>query len=198
VANVVNRHPAHLASAAATIQSLGRGRVVLGLGAGAGPGSDYAGEFNAIGVDLGDLDTRRRRLIETIQVLRQIWHGGGDHDGEFFTLRGLEAVVGTDVTLPRLIVGASSVGTVRLAAAHADGVNIVGSPGWERLVELACELTTGRDFEISVFMALEPDHPTGGELDSMVEIGVDSRVLAVEAPYPFDRLRAIADRLQSP
>ena len=197
VANVVNRHPALLASAAATLQSLGRGRVVLGLGAGAGPGSYYAGEFDAIGVELGDLASRRRRLVETIEVVKQIWNGGGDYAGEFFTLNGLDAVVGSDVPLPPLVVGASSAGTVELAATHADGVNVVGGPGWERLVELARDLTAGRRFEISVFMALDPDHPTGGELDSMVDLGVDSRVLSVVAPYPVDRLHQIADRLRS-
>jgi hypothetical protein len=76
-------------------------------------------------------------------------------------------------------------------------VNIVGGPGWERLVERARDLTVGRRFEISVFMALDPDHPTGGALDAMVELGVDSRVLSVIAPYPVDRLHGIADRLRS-
>lgn len=197
VANVVNRHPAQLASAAATIQSLGGGRVVLGIGAGAGPGSHYAGEFDAIGVELGDLASRRRRLVETIEVVKQIWNGGGDYAGEFFTLTGLEAVVGDDVALPPLVVGASSAGTVELAATHADGVNIVGLPGWERLVELARDLTADRSFEIGVYKLIDPDHPTGGDLDSMIDLRVDSRVLGVAAPYPVDRLHDIADRLRS-
>ncbi len=42
VANVVNRHPALLTSAAATLQSLSGGRAVLGLGAGAAPGATFA------------------------------------------------------------------------------------------------------------------------------------------------------------
>ena len=196
VANVVNRHPALLTSAAATLQSLSGGRGVLGLGAGAAPGATFAGEHEAIGRDLGDLDGRRRRLAETIEVMRLIWSGGGDHQGEFFTLRALEAVVG-DEAPPPIVIGAGSTGTVELAAAHADGVNILIRRGWQDLVRLARDVAPDRRFEISVYDIVDLDHPTGGDTEAMVDLAVDRRVLAVRAPFPSARLDAIADRLRS-
>lgn len=196
VANVVNRHPALLTSAAATLQSVSRGRGVLGLGAGAAPGATFAGEHEAIGRDLGDVAARRRRLVETIEVMKLIWRGGGDHRGEFFTLSALEAVVG-DEPLPPIVIGAGSAGTVEVAAAQADGVNILIRPGWQDLVRLARDMAPDRRFEISVYDMIDLDHPTGGETEAMVELDVDCRVLSVRAPFPSARLDAIADRLRS-
>ncbi|MGE4606204.1 MAG: LLM class flavin-dependent oxidoreductase [Myxococcota bacterium] len=148
VANVVNRHPALLTSAVASLQSLSGGRAVLGLGSGAAPGSRFAAEYEAIGHDLGDLGSRRRRLVETIEVIKLLWKGGGDYHGKFFTLNGLEGVVGTE-PLPPIVVGASSVGTVETAAAHGDGVNIAMRPGWQDLVRLARDIAGSRHFEVS-------------------------------------------------
>ena len=196
VANVVNRHPALLTSAAATLQSLSGGRSVLGLGAGAAPGAPFAGEHEAIGRGLGDLSERRRRLAETIDVLRLIWKGGGDHHGEFFSLNGLDGVVGHEQP-PPIVIGASSIGTLEIAAAHADGVNIIVRPGWQDLVRAARDLTTDRPFEISVYDMIDLDHPTGGATDTLTTLGVDCRVLAVRTPFPASRLHAIADRLRS-
>ena len=42
VANVVNRHPALLANAAASVDLISGGRFVLGVGAGASPASPFA------------------------------------------------------------------------------------------------------------------------------------------------------------
>lgn len=196
MANVVNRHPVLLTSAAATLQSLTGGRVVLGLGAGAAPGATFAGEHDAIGRELGDLGARRRRLVETIEVMRLIWKGGGDHQGEFFTMRALEAVVG-DEPQPPIVIGAGSKGTVEIAATHADGVNILIRPGWRDLVRQARDAAPDRPFEISVYDIIDLDHPTGGDTEGLAELGVDCRVLAVRAPFPSARLDAIAERLRS-
>lgn len=55
VANIVNRHPAQLASAVNSLQSLAPGRLTLGVGSGAAPGSRFAVEHEAIGRELGDV-----------------------------------------------------------------------------------------------------------------------------------------------
>lgn len=195
VANMLNRHPVLLTSATATLQSMSRGRAVLGLGSGAAPGSLFAGEHEALGRDLGDLDRRRRQLVETIEVVRFVWAGGGDHRGEFFELNGLESVVG-DEKLPPVIVGASSSGTVDLAVRHGDGVNVLVRPGWQDLVARAREMAGGRPFEISVYDLLDVDHPLGGEVDEMLALGVDCRVLAVRPPYPTELIGMLGERVR--
>ncbi|MFQ5556002.1 MAG: LLM class flavin-dependent oxidoreductase [Acidimicrobiales bacterium] len=197
VANVVNRHPVLLASAAATLQSLSSGRAVLGLGAGAAPGSRFAGEHEAVNRPLADGAGRRRHLIETIEVIRHLWGGGGDHAGEHHRFTGLEGVVGPEPR-PPIIVGATSARTVELACRHADGVNVRVGPGLVELVGLARDLTRGRPFEISIFDDFDPAHPLGGELDPLSELGVDRRVLAIRAPYPLRELDRVAERLRAP
>jgi len=196
VVNVANRHPARIASAAGTLQSLSAGRAVLGIGAGAAPGALYAGEYEAIGVDLGDLDARRRRLVEAIEVVKLAWAGPVDHDGEFFPVRGLHSVV-PDVPRPPIIVGANSAETALLGARHADGVNVVRGADWEDVVREVVDVSADRALELSVYDVIDLDHPLGGDPEPMLELGVDRRVLGVPHPYPLAPLDEIATRLAS-
>jgi alkanesulfonate monooxygenase SsuD/methylene tetrahydromethanopterin reductase-like flavin-dependent oxidoreductase (luciferase family) len=194
VANVVNRHPALLTSAIATLQSLSGGRGVLGLGSGAAPGSRFAQEHEAIGRVLGDAASRRDRLVETIEALRLLWDGRGDYDGRFVTLRSLEGVVGPEREVP-VIVGAGGEATTRIACERADGVNLRVGPQTNELVALARSLTAGREFEISVHDFLDPEDPLGGPVEVWVEAGVDRRTLALGPPFDLDSIRGLGDRL---
>ncbi len=194
VANMVNRHPAQLASAASTLQSMAGGRAVLGIGSGAAPGSRFAGEQTAIGRELTHAAGRRRHLIETIESVRLIWAGGGDYDGEFVQMRGLDGVVGPEPIVP-IIVGASGRTTTELACEHADGLNLRVTPETEDLVTWARAATNGRQFEISIHDDLDVDHPLGGEVDRWVELGVDRRTLVVKQPVDRASLESIATRL---
>ncbi|MCP5028204.1 MAG: LLM class flavin-dependent oxidoreductase [Actinomycetia bacterium] len=194
VANMVNRHPSLLALSAATVQSLSGGRFVLGVGAGASPGSRFAGEHDAIGRVLDDYDGRRRHLIETIETVRLLWDGGGDYDGRFVSLDGLDGVVGPEPR-PPVIVGASGAKTIEVACHYADGVNIRMGPQCLELVGLARQLAADRPFEISVFDNLDLDHSLGGDPEGLVEAGVDRRILAVWTPYPRSAIERIGQNL---
>lgn len=185
VANMVNRHPAQLASAINSLQALAPGRVMCGIGAGASPGTAFAAEHDAIGRQLGSAEQRRTRLIETITMLRAIWRGDG-----------IPAVVdGADA--PPIVVGASSTATGVLAARHADGVNLHRGSDDD---SLAARIGTIRDvagpeFEISVFDALDIEHPLGGDPAPLVAMGVDRRTLHVSAPLPIEAIGRIARNL---
>lgn len=194
VANMVNRHPALLASSASTLQSVSGGRAVLGLGSGAAPGSRFAAEQDAIGRQLGDGAARRRQLLETIEAVRLIWSGAATYEGEFVTLTGLDGVVGPEAMVP-IVVGASGPKTVAIACDHADGVNIRVTPSADETVALAAELTADRDFEISIHADLELDHPTGGEVERWVDLGVASRTLTMVPPFDLGALAALGERL---
>lgn len=210
VANIANRHPAQLASALNTLQALAPGRVVCGIGAGAGPGTQFAAEANAIGRTTLPVTARRALLVEYVAALRSIWR---DEDADGVTIRthGLTGVV-DGAAQPPIVIGAGTDATIRLAAEHADGVNLVGGAG-PRLAEQVALARThaaapgserdsdsesqraqedrGRGFEVSVHAPFEVDHPGGGDLAPLLAAGVDRRTLWVTAPYPVDAIRRV-------
>lgn len=75
VLNAANRDPATLAVAAATLQEVSGGRLLLGLGAGGGMGTPYAAEQRALGRPVpGDIE-RRASVEDTVTTLREAWTG---------------------------------------------------------------------------------------------------------------------------
>ena len=181
VANVVNRHPAQLASAVDSLRSLAPGRVVLGVGSGAAPGSRFAVEHDAIGRELGDADGRRRDLVEAIGSLRAIWRREATFDAEGpAAFDGLTAVVDHD-SPPPIVIGASAWSTIEIALDHADGVNLrTTSSTMDHLARLAARRPDG--FEVSVL-----DVARSGTRDdaSLAAAGCDRLVLGWSPP--FDR-----------
>jgi probable F420-dependent oxidoreductase len=76
------RHPVLLAKAAASVDFLSRGRLILGLGVG---GS--ASEFDAVGVPF---KSRGVRIDEQIHIMKRLWQGEiVNHDGRYFRLANL-------------------------------------------------------------------------------------------------------------
>ena len=203
VANMVNRHPAQLASAINSLQSLAPGRVTCGVGAGAAPGSRFAAEHSAIGRTLATRADRASQLIETIESLRAIWRGDA-YRGDHVIVSDPSGIVDGHPP-PPIIVGASSTETIALAVEHADGVNIRASA---KLADHAAtarkhaaRLTARREaegrspFEVSVMIDLDPDHPLGGDHNSLRALGIDRRILAVRSPYPRNALLRIVEKL---
>ena len=188
VANMMNRHPAQLAVAMASLQTLSSGRAVLGLGSGSAPGSRFAGEQETIGIELLDGPSRTRRLKESIQLVRQVWAGETSFRGEFFSIEepGLQLDLASP---PPIIIGASGRKTVQLALAHADGVNITSGPKLQELLDVVANHRSSTGFETSVHVPVSLDHPEGGELTEAERGQLDRRVLAFSAPFD---LRAMA------
>ena len=163
VANVVNRTPAMLAHAAASIQNISGGRLVLGVGAGSSPASEFGKEQRVLGIDmLPRMADRHVRLVETIEEVRRIWSAAGSGDFAGFA-RPMPA--------PPIVAGINSAGLARLAGRHLDGVNIRWNhPERGELLAAAHEASGGRDdFDLSVWMWFDPaladaDHPVRREL----------------------------------
>lgn len=193
VANVVNRHPAQLACAVNSLQSLAPRRVRCGVGAGSAPGSRYASEHDAIRRPLAAAAVRREVLAESIAALRALWRGEA-FDGDHVHVDAAMAVI-DGAPLPPIIVGASSRATIDLACAHADGVNILPDGVSEHVTFARDRAPAG--FEISVFAALDASHPGGGDPEPMRSLGVDRRTLYVNAPYPLDAIAAVGQQLGS-
>lgn len=132
------RHPAMLARAAADVDRMSGGRVILGLGSG-----DMPHEFAMMGLDYGTPATRRARLEQTLRVVPQLLRGEAVTDeADGVALRGavLPMAAVQQPHVPILLAGGSR-GTLRLAAEHADAVNL-GAVAWAGGAHSADDIST--------------------------------------------------------
>lgn len=198
VANMMNRHPAQLAVAMSSLQSLSAGRAVLGLGSGSAPGSRFAGEHRTVGIQLLDGPGRARRLEESIRLIRDTWSGRNAFSGEFFSIEepGLGLV---ETAPPPIIIGASGPKTVKLALSHADGVNITtaiaNGPKLAELLALVHTHERRATFETSIHIPMDGAHPIGGELPAIEPGYLDRRILAVSAPFDLAAIARVGAEL---
>ena len=156
VANVANRHPAVLASAASSVQRISGGRLILGLGAGTAPSSRWSTEHVARGIPLkADLAERHAAVVEQIRLIR---------------------------ALPepmRIIIGVNSIELATIAGYLADGVNVrMTSQRAASLVVAARAAAAGRDFEVSGWTSEEVDDVRS----QSNELGLDRLVLTRVGP----------------
>ena len=187
VANVRNRHPAQLASAVNSLQSLAPGRIRLGIGSGAVPDSRFAVEHDAIGTELGTVEDRRVMLTDSIRALRAIWAGERDLDtASGVGFAALDGVV-DGAPAPPIIVGASAWPTIELAVEAADGVNVRRSA---RLPEVLGRINAvrGDGFEVSVLDAFDEVVDDPSRISDVAESGVDRLVLGMSVPLDTERL----------
>jgi len=113
------RHPVLLAHAAATIDQLSGGRLILGVGAGPSYGPSRK-EYASLGVPF---DRRFARLREAIEVCRLLWQDGPvTLEGQFFQLRNVElGPPPYQAGGPPVWLGAKGASGRRLAGADFDG-----------------------------------------------------------------------------
>ncbi len=129
VLDVTKRHPALLAKAAATVQAIAGGRLVLGMGIGGFPG-----EHQALGIPFPPAGERAALLEETIATIRALWSGEAvsREAGAVAPLRDARQLPAPNPA-PPILVGAQSPAGVRLAARAADGW-AAASVSFERLL----------------------------------------------------------------
>ena len=122
VTSVTYRHPAVVANAAAAVDVISGGRLVLGLGAGW-----QANEHAAYGLELGDVPTRSDRLEEAAGIIRSLLRDDRTTvDGRFFTITDApNEPKPIQPRLPLLVAGKGERRTLRTAARYADEWN-----GW--------------------------------------------------------------------
>jgi probable F420-dependent oxidoreductase len=120
------RHPAITAQSLATIDHLSGGRALAGLGTGW-----TETEFRMTGIPFPPIGERLRLLDESLTCMRGLW---GDapftHDGEFFHFRDADITPRTvQKPHPPIVLGGGGKGLLRVAARHADVLNLISEVG---------------------------------------------------------------------
>ena len=186
VANVGNRHPGVLANAAATVQNISGGRLVLGLGAGASPTSTFAAEQLALGITLPTtMIERHAKLEHTLDVLDEIWSPTRDQKFATFEM---------PCKLPPRILGVNSTALAKIAGMRTDGINIRAShPQRAEILRVAQDaaMTTGKtDFVVSVWDWFDEAllDPTSAVCKELASEGVNKIVLLMRGVPDATRL----------
>jgi alkanesulfonate monooxygenase SsuD/methylene tetrahydromethanopterin reductase-like flavin-dependent oxidoreductase (luciferase family) len=121
------RNPAYLAKIGATIDSISKGRFMMGIGAGW-----YEDEHIAYGYAFPSLQDRLGRLRETLKILRLMWtETDPSFTGRHFTILNAACNPKPVHETPPIWVGISA-GTrtlPRYAVELADGLNTIADPG---------------------------------------------------------------------
>ena len=194
VANVTTRHAVHIATAAATIQSLSAGRLQLGLGAGASGASPFAAEMSMFQLPQDPADLRRARVAETIAFLRALWAGDDRFDGRWAAFVDVEGVAIPE-PLPPIIVGANGPRMAELAGHHADVLNV---HAWDRdpaaLIRIAqrAAAAKGRAVpSVSVEARFEPEwlDPDSPSRRQAADAGASEVIVGWRAELGLDAIR---------
>jgi probable F420-dependent oxidoreductase len=104
-------HPIELAKEVATLQELSGGRVTLGVGVGW-----HRDEFEFMGVPF---EGRGRRADEALRVMRALWQGERDFEGEFWSFHDATSEP-LPLPQPEIWVGGSSPRAIRRALELGD------------------------------------------------------------------------------
>lgn len=114
-------HPVHLARELATLDHLSGGRVELGIGAG-----HAFTEYAAIGQPFDPPAQRKARMVEAIEVLRELLSGQEvTHQGEYYHLNAVQTLKSQQDRLP-FLVAVSGRRALAHAARHADTIGLFG------------------------------------------------------------------------
>jgi probable F420-dependent oxidoreductase len=115
------RNPVQLAWEATTIDRISGGRFELGLGAGHTPS-----EYDATGIERLAPDERKRRLGESVEIIRGLLDGEVvDFDGEYYRVDRARVERAHQERVP-ILVGGNGTALLTHAGRHADIVGLQG------------------------------------------------------------------------
>jgi alkanesulfonate monooxygenase SsuD/methylene tetrahydromethanopterin reductase-like flavin-dependent oxidoreductase (luciferase family) len=139
VNGVVYRHPVILAKAAAQVDRMSEGRLEFSLGAGWA-----AKEFHTYGLEFPSISERYVRLEEAMQLVKLLWREPrATFHGRYYDVEDAPCEPKpVQWPHPPITVGGTGTGTLRVAARHADRLNVIASP--EKCAELITVLESMR------------------------------------------------------
>jgi len=151
-------HPVHLAKEVATLQELARRRVLLGVGMGW-----HEPEYEFMGVPF---ERRGRRGDQVIRVMRALWSGERDYDGDLWSFHDATSEP-LPSPQPEIWVGGSSDHAIR----RAQGLGDVWHPSRGSNVEHVREVKEQHP-ELRVVPRTAPEH-----VEAMLEAGAEGAVV---------------------
>jgi probable F420-dependent oxidoreductase len=128
------RHPIFTAQAIVSLDHLSSGRAFLGLGSGW-----TETEFRMSGIPFPAIGPRLRMLDEALTCIASLWtREQTSFEGEFYHLREAR-LFPQPLQKPRppILLGGGGKGLLRIAARHADVVNVISSAGATGYISLA-------------------------------------------------------------
>lgn len=196
------RHPAVLASIAATVDIISNGRLQLGLGAG---WNEY--EHSSMGIPLYPPGQRIRRLDEACQIIKQLFtQHTTTFAGRYYQLEDARREPKpVQKPYPPFVIGGSGEQlTLRVVAKHADIWNYVAGPVEEfkrkvGILQQHCD-AVGRDFntiELSTQVRVDYADLSSARqrVQEFIEAGASHFVFTISDPYPDDIVARIADEV---
>jgi probable F420-dependent oxidoreductase len=152
-------HPIHLAKEAATLQELSGGRVTLGFGMGW-----HEDEFRFMGVPF---EGRGRRGDEAIRLMRALWSGERDFDGEHWSFHDATSEP-LPTPPPEIWIGGSSPAAVRRARTLGDAWHPSRGSGVDHVREVK---ERHRDLRVVPRTSVE-------NVEAMLEAGAEGAVVS--------------------
>ena len=196
------RHPAVLASIAATVDIVSNGRLDLGIGAG---WNEY--EHESMGIPLYAPGERIRRLDESCQILKQLFtQDVTTFDGRYYQLKeARREPKPVQKPYPPLLIGGSGEQlTLRVVAKHADIWNFVAGPidvfhHKLDVLKAHCE-KVGRNFDdivLSTQVRVDYDDLSSARerTQTFIDAGATHFVYTLSYPYPDDIVARLADEV---
>jgi probable F420-dependent oxidoreductase len=156
------RNPIHLAKEVATLQEQSGGRFTLGVGIGW-----HKDEFDFMGVPFKG---RGRRADEAIRLMRALWSGERDFDGEFWSFHDATSEPHPS-PVPEIWVGGSSARAIRRARELGDAWHPSRGSDADHVRRVKEEHP-----ELRVIPRTTPD-----KVDAMLAAGAEGAVVAFES-----------------
>ncbi|MBM4266242.1 MAG: LLM class flavin-dependent oxidoreductase [Deltaproteobacteria bacterium] len=136
------RHPAMTAQSLATLDHLSKGRALAGLGTGW-----TETEFRMTGIPFPPIGERLRMLDESLTCIRGLWgEAPFTHAGEFFRFEAADILPrSVQKPHPPIVLGGGGKGLLRVAAKHADVLNLIADVGKQGYISMEGAAKLGDD-----------------------------------------------------